>query len=439
MSINKPELLLPAGNLEKLKVAFMYGGDACYVGLADFSLRSRVNQFTKEDLLEARGLADKLGKKIYVTTNIFPRNEKINNFKEHIEWLRDELKPDAIILADPGVFDLVREVWPEGEIHISVQANNLNWRTVKFWHDLGATRIILARELSLKEMKEIHEKVPEMEIEAFIHGAICISYSGRCLLSAYMTGRDANQGFCAQSCRWKYKVKLPKCSGQICNDSDCGEGDQLTPDNNNMPKLAYLEEELRPDELMPIEEDQHGTYILNSRDMCLIEHLGDLTNAGVISFKVEGRSKSIYYLATIAKVYRKAIDDMAEGRPIDLGLIEELKKVSNRTFIKGFLFEPQTKDTVYYPENASIQTHQFCGVVRSVKGDGWYEFEVRNRIEKGMNVEIFTPDQNLDFVLDEMKTLAGEEIEVASGGIGNILVKLPEGLSELSFVRSLVG
>src|SRR3989338_5809681 len=254
-SIKKPELLLPAGNLEKLKIGLAYGGDAFYLGFSPFSLRCNDSGFTKETLLSGVSLLKKNKKPFYVTMNIYPRGAKIDSLKKHIQFVRKEIKPNGIIVADPGFLEMIKEYYPEAVLHMSVQANVMNYRSVQFWKKQGASRIILPRELMLSEIKEIHEKVPDIELEFFVHGAICVAYSGRCLLSAYMTGRDANQGICAHSCRWKYKM--------------------------------YLEEEERPGEFLPIEEHDEGTYIMNSRDNCAIEYLKKLWDAGITSFKIE--------------------------------------------------------------------------------------------------------------------------------------------------------
>ncbi|MFH1284084.1 MAG: U32 family peptidase C-terminal domain-containing protein [Candidatus Peregrinibacteria bacterium] len=419
--MQKPELLVPAGDLQKLKIGLQYGADAFYLGLAPFSMRSRVNNFTKEDLLEGVRLVRKAGKILYLTLNIYPRNNKLEAFRKHIEFVRDEVKPDALIIADPGVVQMVREIYPEAVIHISVQANAVNYEAVKFWKNQGASRVILPRELTLEEISQIHKKVPDIELEAFVHGAICVSYSGRCLLSMYMTGRDANQGSCAHSCRWKYR----------------------------------LEEEKRPGEYMPIEEDEHGTYIMNSRDMCLLPYLKELVEAGVCSFKIEGRNKTEHYLATVTKAYRKAIEDMMAGREFDESLMDEVRKSANRGFIPGFLFgfpdvtagpplqrgKQVSNESIYYEKNAPIQTHKFIGIVRKAGGLGGlkrrdlYGVEVRNRLEKGQEVEVMTPDRQFLISVDEMFDENGEKTDVVHGGAGERILKLAEDLPEGTIIR----
>jgi U32 family peptidase len=387
--MKKPELLVPAGNLDKLKIGLQYGADAFYLGLPTFSMRSGGQNFTEEELLEGVKMIRDAGKTLYITINIFPRGLKVEAFKHHIEFLRDEVKPDAIILADPGVLEIVREIYPEVEVHISVQANVLNWRGVKFWQKQGVTRVILPRELMMSEINEIHEKVPDMELEFFVHGAICVAYSGRCLISAYMTGRDANQGQCAHSCRWKYR----------------------------------LEEEKRPGEYMPIEEDEHGTHIMNSRDMCLLPYLKELEEAGICSFKIEGRNKTEHYLATVTKAYRQAIDN-----GFDESLVDEVKKTANRGFIPGFLKGFPGEGSIYYEKNAPIFTHKFIGIVREVLDNEKYRVEIRNKLEKGEEIEVMTPDDQLTVKIEEMFDMENEPQDAVHGGAGDKILKLKEGL-----------
>ncbi len=418
--MNKPELLVPAGNLEKLKIGLQYGADAFYLGMPSFSMRSRINNFTEESLFEGVDLIRKAGKTFYLTMNIYPRGNKVDAFVKHIKYVRDKIKPDAIILADPGVMELVKEHYPEAVIHMSVQANILNYRAVEFWHKMGADRIILPRELMLSEIREIHEKVPNVELETFVHGAICMAYSGRCLLSNYMTGRDSNQGICAHSCRWNYKVH-----------------DEGTMEER--AKEFYLEEEKRPGEFYQMEEDEHGTYIMNSKDMCTLPYLKDLVEAGVCSFKIEGRNKTEHYLATVTKAYRKAIDDMVEGKPFDEGLIDQVQRTANRGFIPGFLKGfPGRGDDVYFEANSPVQTHKFIGVIikSAVHGEeDKYEIDVRNRLEKGQVVEVMTPDDQFDIEVEEMFDLDGEEVSSIHGGAGNKVLKLKPGIPVGGMVR----
>jgi len=429
--MKKPELLVPAGNLEKLKIGLQYGADAFYLGMPSFSMRSRINNFTEESLLEGVELIRKAGKAFYVTMNIYPRGNKVDAFIKHIKYVREKLKPDGIILADPGVMELVKEYYPEAVIHMSVQANILNYRSVDFWHKQGAERIILPRELMLSEIQEIHKKVPEVELETFVHGAICMAYSGRCLLSNYMTGRDSNQGICAHSCRWKYRLhndeSLQKRVEELKEKAD-QEEDQI-----------YLEEEKRPGQFMATEEDEHGTYIMNSKDMCLLPHLKELISAGVCSFKIEGRNKTSYYLSTVVKAYRKAIDDAMEGKDFDEDLIDQVKKTANRGFIPGFLFGfPGKGDDVHYKENAPIQTHEFIGIIRKINVNGeedLYEVDIRNRLLKGQVLDVMTPDDEFDIEVSEMFDLQGEPLDDVHGGAGNKLLRLRAGIPVGGMVR----
>lgn len=414
--MEKVELLLPAGNLDKLRIGLQYGGDAFYLGFSPFSMRAKTNSFTKESLLEGADLIRDAGKAFYMTMNIFPRGGKFDAFKKHIKFVRENIKPNAIIVADPGLFDLLKEHYPEVERHMSVQSNVLNSRAVEFWKRQGATRIILPRELMLREIKEIHENVPDIELELFVHGAICMAYSGRCLLSNYMTERDSNQGACAHSCRWKYTLH-----------------DEKSMEERKM----YLEEEKRPGQFMPVEEDDHGTYFMNSKDNCLIEHLDEIIDAGVCSLKVEGRNKTEYYLATVAKAYRKALDDLAAGRPFDKGLLDEVLKTANRGFIPGFLFGFPTDNSIYYESNAPIQTHKFAGIVLGTAMDreDLYEVEIRNKFCLGDVVEVMTPSDQFSIKIDEMYDLDGGKITSVHGGAGDKILKLREGIEAGAMLR----
>jgi U32 family peptidase len=448
--MKKPELLLPAGNFEKMKTAFDYGADAVFAGVPFFSLRARENQFQLDSVREAIEYTRKIGKTIYLTLNIVPHNVKIKPLEKAIPMMA-ELKPDAFIVSDPGVIDLCLELSPEIPLHLSVQANNVNYAAIKFWHKQGIKRVILSREISIKEIKEIHEKVPEVELETFVHGAICMAYSGRCLLSNYMTYRDANQGTCAHSCRWQYKVykaKRQATSNIQHQDKKCrcevqAKRDELTHDGvfdlNYVPIEGeyYLEEQKRPGEFMEIDEDEYGTYIMNSRDFCGIEYLKELVDAGVISFKVEGRSKSIYYAGSVARTYRKAIDEMAEGIKPTFDYVKELAKTANRGFIPGFLVANPKEKAQYYEKNAPLQTHKFMGVIRRIHKDGWAEVEMRNRMEKGDIVEVmgFKYEDDFSQAIAEMKSIRDEEIDTAHGGAGNILVKFSKKIYEGMMLR----
>ncbi len=413
--VGAPELLLPAGNLEKLKIGLAYGGDAFYMGFTPFSLRCNDNGFGKDDLLEGVDLIRKAGKDFYLTVNLYPRSEKMETVKKHVLFIKEQIRPDALIVADPGVFDMVREYYPEAVIHMSVQANIINYRAVEFWRKQGAKRVILPRELTLKDIRNIHEKVPDMELEFFVHGAICMAYSGRCMLSNYMTGRDSNQGACSHSCRWKYKV---------------------------------LEEAQRPGEFYGVEEDDHGTYFMNSKDNCQLPYLKDLVDAGICSFKVEGRNKTEHYLATVAKAYRKAIDDMTNGKEFDESLLDEVAKTANRGFIPGYLFGfPGDRQDTYFEDSSPLQTHKFAGIVEGkaedssggFEGDDFYEVDIRNRLDLGDEVEVMTPDDQFKVKIEKMFDLEGNEVEAVHGGGGNRVLKLREGVPEGAMLRVGIG
>lgn len=442
---------MPAGNLAKLKIGIQYGGDAFFLGFSPFSLRCNDNGFTKEDLLEGIKLIRDAGKKFYMTMNIYPRSEKMEAIRKHLEFVRKEVKPDALLVADPGVFELVREFYPEAVIHMSVQANILNYRGVDFWRKQGASRVILPRELTLKDIKDIHQKVPKIELEFFVHGAICMAYSGRCMLSNYMTGRDSNQGACSHSCRWKYKVLdekgVQKREKQLAN----GEKSWTVVEQKNQTAIGqirskefYLEEEQRPGEFYKVEEDDHGTYFMNSKDNCLLPYLKELVEAGICSFKVEGRNKTEYYLATVARAYGRAIDDLMAGKKFDATLLDEVCKTASRGFIPGYLFGYPDENDTHFESSHPVQTHKFVGLVEGeigqrthagldnglwkklkVTGDcGYYEISVRNRLEKGQEIEIMTPEEQFSMTVDEMFDLEGNPVEAIHGGAQNRILKL---------------
>lgn len=345
-----PELLAPAGNLAKVKVALAYGADAIYCGISDFSLRARENEFSLADLRKARELTRSAKARLYLTINTYPRAGELRKLESFLKKVR-AIHPDAIIFSDPGVLRLLKKNLPKVKLHLSVQANTVNPESVKFWYAQGVRRVILARELSSKEINAIHRAVPRMELECFVHGAICMSYSGRCLLSLYLTNRDANRGLCTQPCRWNYR----------------------------------LEEEKRPGEYFPIKEDRHGSYILNSKDLCLIEKIPQLVKAGVNAFKIEGRHKSVGYLATITRAYRQAIDDYTAGKRFDRKLWKEIYSTGNREFTLGF-FDGSQKDLQNYARSAAENTHSFLGLVEKWK-DNSFLLEPKNRFQKGDKIE----------------------------------------------------
>ena len=378
----KPELLCPAGDMEKLKMALLYGADAVYLGGKAFGLRAFGGNFTNEELQEAVDFAHKLGKKIYVTVNIFPHNIDIAKLPAYLTFL-NEIKVDAILVADLGVFTLAKEYAPDVELHISTQANNTNWAAVNAWAELGASRVVLAREMSLEEIKEIREKC-SVELEMFVHGAMCISYSGRCLMSNYLTGRDANRGSCAQPCRWNYA----------------------------------LVEEKRPGQYFPVLEDERGTYIFNSKDMCLLPYLPDVIASGVDSLKIEGRMKSVHYAASVVKAYREAIDSYfaaPEQFEAKKEWVEELDKVSHRAYTTGFYYGRPTEKDQIYGTSSYTQTSDFVGLVLDYdEKTGFATVEQRNNMKVGQEIEIFQPHlAGYRQILQEMYNDEGEAIQVA--------------------------
>lgn len=402
-----PELLAPAGSLEMMRAAFAFGADAVYAGLPRYSLRVRNNSFRNaETLREGIDEARAQGKRFFVVSNVLPHNPKVRSYIKDMAPVI-ALKPDALIMADPGLIDMVRETWPEMPVHLSVQANTLNWAAVRFWGKLGVSRIILSRELSLDEIAEIRQECPETELEVFVHGALCIAYSGRCLLSGYFTRRDSNQGACTNSCRWKYKLH---------ESSD--------PDED--PFL--LEEGERPGELMPIEEDEHGTYILNSKDLRAAEHVPRLMEIGVDSLKIEGRTKSPYYVAKSCQAYRRVIDDTMAGRPFDPAVLADLEGLANRGYTGGFF--QRRPDALY--QNYSDSHSMPRGGRYVAKALGWdarrglMEVLVKNRFELGDAVEIVLPGGNRLQTVTRMENAAGEPVTVAPGDPHHVWIDLPE-------------
>lgn len=393
------ELLMPAGSLEKLKYAFAYGADAVYAGVPLFSLRARENEFSLEELREGIGLARQLGKKVYLTANIFARNTKLKPFINQVDqWA--ELKPDAMIMSDPGLMSIVRERHPDIQIHLSVQANCMSWQSVKFWQSMGVTRVILSRELRLEEIKEIKDRVPDIELEAFIHGSICIAYSGRCLMSHYMSHRDANQGVCDNSCRYGYNVH------------------KATPDKGE--EHYYLEDLRDRGQFYRIDEDENGTYLMNAKDLCLIEHLAEMRDAGIISFKAEGRTKSVYYTAMISRIYRQAIDDMQAGRPFNPDLLLELDKVANRGYHKGFLMGTPTHESQNYDHSVARNFSQkFAGLVMEPEtATGRVGVDVRSRVKVGQKAEVISPSGSKVVEVRGIYNKVGQPLEAAHSGAG---------------------
>ena len=376
------ELLVPASSLEVLKVAVIYGADAVYIGGEVYGLRAKAKNFSKEDMIEGIKFAHDHGVKVYVTANILAHNGDLEGVKEYFKELK-EIKPDALIIADPAVFMLAKEICPEIERHVSTQANNTNYGTYKFWYDLGAKRVVSARELSLAEIKEIRANIPDdLEIETFIHGAMCISYSGRCLLSNYFTGRDANQGACTHPCRWKYAVV----------------------------------EEQRPGEYFPVEENERGTYIFNSKDLCMIEHVPDLLESGIDSFKIEGRMKTALYVATVARTYRKAIDDCKESiEKYEANLDwykEQIAACTYRQFTTGFFYGKPSEESQIYDNNTYNIGYTYLGIAGAADNQGYFEIEQRNKFSVGETIEIMKPNgDNIEVEVLGIKDETGADME----------------------------
>lgn len=435
----KPELLMPAGTLEHLHYAYDFGADAVYAGQPRYSLRARNNDFKLEQLglgiLEAR----RRGKKFYVASNILPHNGKVKTYLKDMEPVI-AMKPDALIMADPGLIMLVREKWPEVDVHLSVQANTLNYAAVKFWKSLGLTRIILSRELSLDEIEEIRQQCPDMELEVFVHGALCIAYSGRCLLSGYFNHRDPNQGTCTNACRWEYKVHdtVGNDAGDVspvkldgfnfnqeldqANESFAACGDVKR--HTLADKTYLIEDSSRPGEFMPIAEDENGTYIMNSKDLRAIEHVERLVKIGVNSLKVEGRTKSIYYVARVAGSYRRAIDDAINGKEFNPKLLSELDGLANRGYTDGFLQRHHSHETQNYLDSHSkSRVSRYVGDVIEVDANGYGLVEVKNKFTIGDEIDIIHPSGNKTIIITSMLDRADQSVEVASGS--GVFVRLP--------------
>lgn len=379
---NKPEVLAPANSLEVLKTAVEYGADAVYIGGEMYGLRAKAKNFSAEDMKKGIAYAHEHGKKVYVTANITAHNRDLEGVRAYFHELK-EIRPDALIISDPGVFTIAKEVCPEIDIHISTQSNNVNYMTFRFWKEQGATRVVTARELSLEEIGDIRKNIPDdFEIETFVHGAMCISYSGRCLLSHYFTGRDANLGACTHPCRWKY----------------------------------YIMEEKRPGEFLPVEENERGTYIFNSKDLCMIEHIPELVNAGIDSFKIEGRMKTALYVAVVSRTYRQAIDDYFEDPQKYIDNIpyykKEIAKCTYRQFTTGFFFGPTTHDSQIYDNNTYVKGYEYLGTIHESLEDGRGVFEQKNKFSVGDEVEIMKPTgENIVTKVLSMQDEKGENVD----------------------------
>lgn len=378
-----PELLIPASSLEVLKVAVMFGADAVYIGGEAFGLRAKAKNFSMDEMREGIAFAHAHDVKVYVTANILAHNYDLEGVRAYFEELK-EIKPDGLIIADPAIFEIAGEVCPEIDRHISTQANNTNYGTYKFWHKLGATRVVTARELSLQEIREIRENIPDdLEIETFVHGAMCISYSGRCLLSNFMVGRDANQGACTHPCRWKYSIV----------------------------------EETRPGEVMPVFENERGTYIFNSKDLCMIEHIPEIIDAGIDSLKIEGRMKTALYVATVARTYRKAIDDYQKDPELYKQnmpwYLDQISNCTYRQFTTGFFFGKPSEEAQIYDNNTYVKEYTYLGIIGEEK-DGTYRIEQRNKFSVGEKIEVMKPNgDNVEVIVKRILTEDGVEQESA--------------------------
>ncbi len=406
MMRRKPELLVPASSLEVLKVAVTFGADAVYIGGEAFGLRAKAKNFSMDDMAEGIRFAHEHGVKVYVTANILAHNDDLDGARAYFEELK-AIEPDALIISDPGMFTIAREVCPEIDIHVSTQANNVNYMTFLFWQRQGATRVVTGRELSLKEIREIRDHIPDsLEIETFVHGAMCISYSGRCLLSNFFTGRDANRGACTHPCRWKYSVV----------------------------------EETRPGEYMPVYENERGTYIFNSKDLCMVDHLPDLVDAGVDSLKIEGRMKTALYVATVARTYRKALDDLEKGREVyeqNLPWYEQqITGCTYRRFTTGFFYGKPDENSQIYDSNTYEKDYVYLGIAGQPDAAGVFDLEQRNKFSVGETIEIMKPDgRNIEVTVEHIHDLEGNEQESAPHAKQALKVKLSSAPEAMDILR----
>ncbi len=404
--MKKPELLIPASSLEVLKVAVIFGADAVYIGGEAFGLRAKAKNFSLDDMRKGIQFAHQHQVRVYVTANILAHNQDLAGVREYFTEL-NEIKPDALIISDPGIFTLAKEVCPEVEVHISTQANNTNYETYRFWHRLGAKRVVSARELSLTELSELRSHIPdELEIETFIHGAMCISYSGRCLLSNYFTGRDANQGACTHPCRWKYAVV----------------------------------EETRPGEYLPVYENERGTYIFNSRDLCMIEHIPELVHAGIDSFKIEGRMKTALYVATVARTYRRAIDDYFVSEETYRAnmpwYLDQIVNCTYRQFTTGFFFGKPDESSQIYDNNTYVKEYTYLGIVGEINEEGFCRIEQRNKFSVGETIEVMKPNgTDIPVIVKRIQDQDGNEMESAPHPKQILYIDLGQPLAKFDILR----
>lgn len=404
--MKRPELLVPASSLEVLKVAVIFGADAVYIGGEAFGLRAKAKNFSMDDIREGIAFAHAHNVKVYITANILAHNADLEGVRGYFEELK-EVGPDALIISDPGVFMIAREVCPEIDIHVSTQANNTNYATFNFWYRQGARRVVTARELSLVELKQIRENIPDdLEMETFIHGAMCISYSGRCLLSNYFTGRDANHGACTHPCRWKYSIV----------------------------------EETRPGEYMPVYENERGTFIFNSKDLCMIEHIPEMFDTGVDSYKIEGRMKTALYVATVARTYRKALDDYMEDPELYKKnmpwYLDQISNCTYRQFTTGFFFGKPDEDAQIYDSNTYVKEYTYLGIVGEQNADGLYRIEQRNKFSVGEVIEVMKPDgQNIEVIVQKILNEEGEAMESAPHPKQVLYIDLGHTLEQYDILR----
>jgi putative protease len=449
--VKTPELLAPAGSLRMARTALDFGATAIYAGQPRYSLRVRNNDFgTLDNLAEGITLTHARGGKFYLVSNILPHNAKLKTYLDDMAPVID-LRPDALIMADPGLMMMIRERWPEMPIHLSVQANTVNHAAVRFWRSIGVSRVILSRELSLDEVAEIRQECPDTELEVFVHGALCIAYSGRCLLSGYFNHRDPNQGSCTNSCRWDYKVHegSEDAAGDVAlttprplaEPKAVAASIAAKPSTLRRPGATWLlEEKERPGEYMPIEEDEHGSYILNSKDLRAIEYVARLTEIGVDSLKIEGRTKSPYYVARTCQSYRQAIDDAVAGRPFDAQLVGQLDGLANRGYTAGFFDRHPDRDYQNYLSGSSESSRSlYVGDVLGYNAEGLAEIEVKNRFSVGDRIEIIRPQGNLDIVIESMQNRTGDPATVAPGSGHRMRIALPPGCEGAFVARYVAG
>ncbi len=447
--LKKPELLLPAGTIKNMRYAYAFGADAVYAGQPRYSLRARNNDFTYENIKTGIDEAHQQGKKFFLASNVIPHNSKVKTYLDDIAPII-ELRPDALIMADPGLIMMVKERWPDTTIHLSVQANTTNYASVIFWQSMGVERVILSRELSLDEIEEIRQQCPNMELEVFVHGALCIAYSGRCLLSGYFNHRDPNQGTCTNACRWEYKVhegqeditgdvqpqKIDFDPFAAMNSPEAFPDDSQLKRHPLADKVYLIEESERPGEYMPIIEDENGTYIMNSKDLRALEHVERLMQIGVDSLKIEGRTKSHYYAARTAQVYRQAIDALARGEAFDMELYADLNSLANRGYTDGFFQRHHTQEYQNYMDNHSrSKSQQFVGeVIAYDSSEQTATVDVKNRFSVGDTLELILPEGNRPFTLEAIRSQKGEVMDVAPGSGHIVTIPVPYQADQYSLI-----